>query len=139
MLWLLFIMIPSTVSADAVVSSRIIRSGSIIGPSDVSLASISVSGAVRSLDEIIGLEAKTIIYPGRPILYGQVSSPAIVERNQKVPLIYLSGGLEILTEGKALSRGSIGDVIRVLNLGSRMIVTGMIDEDGSIHVEVPVR
>ncbi|WP_435256939.1 flagellar basal body P-ring formation chaperone FlgA [Thioclava sp. FR2] len=139
MLWLLFFMIPTAVSADAVVSSRIIRSGSIIGANDLSIASISVSGAAQSVDEIVGLEAKSIIYPGRPILYAQVTAPAIVERNQKVPLIFHSGGLEILTEGKALSRASVGEIIRVLNPSSRKIVTGIVKDDGSVHVEVPTR
>lgn len=139
MLWLLFFIFPTVGAADTVVSSRIIRSGSIIQASDLAPARISVSGAVQFVDEIVGLEAKTIIYPGRPILYGQVSAPAIVERNQNVPLIYLSDGLEILTEGRALSRGSVGEVIRVLNLGSRMIVSGMIGDDGSVHVEAAVK
>lgn len=139
MLWLLFFLLPTTVAADTVVSSRIIRSGSIIQAGDLAPARVSVSGAVQSMDEIVGLEAKTIIYPGRPILYGQIRTPAVVERNQTVPLIFLSRGLEILTEGKALSRGSAGEVIRVLNLGSRVIVSGRVTDDGSVHVEAAFR
>ena len=139
MLWLLFLILPTAVAADTVVSSRIIRSGTIIQANDLESSRIILAGAVQSVDEIVGLEAKTIIYPGRPILYGQVTAPSVVERNQTVSLIFRSGGLEILTEGKALSRGSVGELIRVLNLGSRTIVSGMINEDGSVHVEAPVR
>jgi flagellar basal body P-ring formation protein FlgA len=51
-----------------------------------------------------------------------------------VPLIYLSGGLAISTGGRALARGSEGDVIRIMNLASRTTVSGRIGPDGAVYV-----
>jgi flagella basal body P-ring formation protein FlgA len=51
-----------------------------------------------------------------------------------VTLVYLSGGLAISTAGRALARGSEGDAVRVMNLGSRNTVTGRIGPDGAVYV-----
>ena len=49
-------------------------------------------------------------------------------------LLETEDGLRILTEGRALARGGVGDVIRVMNLSSRTTVSGRIAADGSVHV-----
>ena len=50
-------------------------------------------------------------------------------------LVFLKGGLRIATEGRALGRGSEGEIIRVMNLSSRTTVSGRIQSDGSIEVQ----
>jgi hypothetical protein len=70
----------------------------------------------------------------RPVRAADLGPPAVVERNQIVGLAYRSGGLAILTEGRALARGGVGDVIRVMNLASRATVTGTIGPDGLVAV-----
>lgn len=135
MRWLILCLLPSALCAEGVVSTRIIRAGAVIEASDLTLTSVSKTGAVRSIEEIAGLEAKVMIYPGRPVLYVQVGNPAIIERNQVVPLIFAAGGLEIETEGRALSRGGEGDLIRVLNISSKVTVRGLVQANGSIRVE----
>jgi flagella basal body P-ring formation protein FlgA len=61
-------------------------------------------------------------------------SAALVERNQTVSLVFRSAGLSILTEGRALTRGGVGDQIKVMNLASRMTITGIIGTDGTVLV-----
>jgi flagella basal body P-ring formation protein FlgA len=58
----------------------------------------------------------------------------LVDRNQIVTLVYNLGGLEITTEGRALDRGGLGDVVGVMNLSSRKTVTGQLAEDGFVYV-----
>lgn len=77
---------------------------------------------------------KVAIYAGKPLHPGDLGPPTLVERNQTVTLVYLSGGLAISTEGRALARGSEGDEVRVMNLGSRNTVTGRIGPDGAVYV-----
>ena len=74
------------------------------------------------------------LYAGRPITAADLGAAAVVERNQTVSLVYRTGGLSILTEGRALSRGRPGDVIKVMNLASRATVMGTIGADGSVAV-----
>jgi flagella basal body P-ring formation protein FlgA len=61
----------------------------------------------------------------------------VVDRNQIIPLAYAAGDLTILTEGRALARGGVGDVIEVMNLSSRNKVLGQIGPDGVVRVGPP--
>lgn len=63
-----------------------------------------------------------------------LGTPTLVERNQIVNLVYMSGTLTILADGRALTRGAEGDVIRVMNLASKTTVSGRIAPDGRILV-----
>lgn len=119
--------------ADTIVATRTIRPQEILGPSDLLLQ----EGAGQSdvtLDDLIGQEARVALYPGRPVRAGDVGPLTVVERNQVVPLIYLRGGLEIMTEGRSLDRAGIGDHVRVMNLASRATVSGRVTASGQILV-----
>lgn len=122
------------VTADAVMASRVLPVRTIITAADVVQTKAVAQGAVSELDEAIGREVLATLYPGRPIRAEQLGDPAIVERNQIVPLAVQLGSLSISTEGRALARGSAGEVIRVMNLQSRLTVSGRVQEDGSIRV-----
>ncbi len=91
-------------------------------------------GAIASIEEAVGLEAKVALYPGRPILLSQLSAPALVERNAVVRMAYVSGPLRIVTEGRVLDRAGKGEMVRVMNLTSKQTVTGVVAADGSIEV-----
>jgi flagella basal body P-ring formation protein FlgA len=131
---LLLTLLPGMALAESLVATRTIRAQTILGPDDVTLVAAAIPGAISVPAEALGLEARVSIYAGRPIRPSDLGPPSIVERNQIVPLVFSTGGLSILTEGRALERGGIGDIIRIMNLGSRATVTGRIAEDGRIHV-----
>jgi flagella basal body P-ring formation protein FlgA len=120
--------------ADTVVAARTIRSLSLIGAEDLALVAGEVAGAATRLNEVVGLEARVILYPGRPIRLDQLGMPAVVERNQVVTLVYRAGGLTIETEGRALARAGVGDSLRVMNLASKKTVTGRVSDDGAVEV-----
>ncbi|WP_171175503.1 flagellar basal body P-ring formation chaperone FlgA [Ruegeria sp. HKCCD8929] len=120
--------------ADIVVPARTIRAKEVISTEDLAVNSADVEGAVSDPNDVIGLEARVALYAGRPIRLTDVGPPAIVDRNDLVTLIFDHGALSIKTEGRALGRGSAGEVIRVMNLSSRTTVSGRIRPDGSIEV-----
>lgn len=120
--------------ADSVIATRVIRAQTILTESDMSIAGAAVSGALTQIHEAIGFEARVTLYPGRPIRAADIGPPALVDRNQTVSLLYNVGTLGITTEGRALARGGLGDVIRVMNLSSRTMLLGRIAEDGAVHV-----
>ena len=122
------------VLAEILVPARTIRAKEIISVRDLVPKAGQVPGAVSNPDEIIGQEARVALYPGRPIRLSDIGPPAIVDRNDIVPLIFNHGGLTIMTEGRAMGRGATGEIIRVMNLSSRSTVTGRIRPDGSIEV-----
>lgn len=135
MLRLAFLLaLTAPVAAESLVATRTIRARTLVLPEDVTLVSAEVPGALSDPAAAIGLEAKVAIYAGKPLHPGDLGPPTLVERNQPVTLVYLSGGLAISTEGRALARGSEGDEVRVMNLGSRNTVTGRIGPDGAVYV-----
>lgn len=127
-------MAAGVVLAQSVTPTRAIRGQSLIGPDDVAVSDATVPGAVAELAAVIGREARVTLYPGRPILTSQIGAPALVERNQIVRMHFASGALSIVTEGRALDRAGVGELVRVMNLASRQIVTGSVQADGSIEV-----
>ena len=130
----LILFMPGMAMADSVVATRTIRAQSVVQADDVTLVAAEIPNALAQLADAIGREARVSIYAGRPILASDLGAPAVVDRNQIVPLVYQSGALAILTEGRALARGGVGDVIRVMNLASRSTVSGRIATDGTVHV-----
>lgn len=120
--------------AESLVATRTIRAKTVIAPEDLALVNAELPGALTDLASAVGLEARVAIYAGKPVRPGDLGLPTLVKRNQLVTLVYLSGGLAISIEGRALARGSVGDDIRVMNLGSRNTVTGRVGPDGSVYV-----
>ena len=120
--------------ADTVLAARTIRAQSIIGPGDVVVKAVDIPGAATTPEAVIGLEARVSLYAGRPIRMGDVGKPALVDRNQIVPLIFEHNGLRITTEGRSLGRAGAGEVVRVMNMSSRNTVSGRVLPDGRIMV-----
>ncbi|SOC06813.1 flagellar basal body P-ring formation chaperone FlgA [Rhodobacter maris] len=125
----------SVAEAGSVVTLRTLRAQSVINPEDVVLSEEDIPGALADVSQVIGLETRSILYPGRPIYAGDLAPPAIVERNQTLPLVYNRGTLRIQAEGRALDRGAIGDSIRVMNLSSKTVIFATLGADGAGHVQ----
>lgn len=130
----LLLLSAAPVWADIIVPARTIRAREIIVAEDLVRKTADVPGALSDPHGIIGAEARTALYPGRPIRPQDIGPPAIIDRNDTVVLVFLRGGLEIVAEGRALGRGAVGDRVRAMNTSSRMTITGTVRPDGSIEV-----
>jgi len=120
--------------ADSVIATRMVRAQTILSGPDMTLVAAEIPGAMTDLATAIGLEARVTLYPGRAIRASDLGAPAIIERNQIIPLTYFAGGLRIATDGRALARGGAGDKIRVMNLSSHNTVFGRVIADGTVQV-----
>lgn len=134
LLALAWLALAAPVPAETLVATRTIRAATPIQPEDIAFGEEEVPGALSDPAQILGMEARAVIYAGRPIRPGDIAPAAAVERNQLVPINFRRGQLVIKAEGRALARGAPGEVIRVMNLASRTTVQGVIDADGGIHV-----
>ncbi|WP_323763949.1 flagellar basal body P-ring formation chaperone FlgA [Marinovum sp.] len=131
---LLSVCLAGAALAETVVPARTLRANTIIAPTDLTMRSTDVPGALSDPDQIIGRETRVTLYAGRPIRPGDIGPPALVTRNQIVTLHFTAGGLRILADGRALGRGGAGDRIRVMNLSSRATLFGTVQPDGTINV-----
>lgn len=133
-LFLLFILTAQGLSAETVVTVQTIRPQQIITADLVRMDPADVPGAHSILDEVLGMEARIAMYPGRAVMRGAVGVPALIDRNQMVEIVYVAGGLRIKAEGRALGRGAAGERIRVMNTDSRTVLFGTISPDGTVLV-----
>ncbi len=130
----LLIALAGVANAEAVVAVKTIRANTILTEHDVSLDPAMPSYGLKNVADVVGMETKVVLYAGRPIRPENLTPPALVERNQIVPLVFSQGGLMISTAGRALDRGAEGDLIRVMNLSSRTSLFGTVMPNGSIDV-----
>lgn len=133
-LFVFMMLAASQVAAETVVPSRTIRANAVIEESDLKFADMATENAFTRMADVVGQEARVVLYAGRPIRLDDIGPPAVVARNQIVQLFFSSDALSIVTEGRALERGAVGDRIRVMNLGSRTVIFGQVLDDGSIRV-----
>jgi len=127
-------LLPLPAMADTVVAAHTVRAQTVLTALDVGLVSQTVPGALSDLDFAIGMEARVMLYAGRPVRAADLVPPALIQRNQIVVLRYLSGGLSIAVEARALGRAAVGESLRVMNLASRSTVSGRVSETGEVIV-----
>ncbi|KQI69941.1 flagellar biosynthesis protein FlgA [Loktanella sp. 3ANDIMAR09] len=133
--WLIMaLLLAAPAQAETIVAARNIPAQTLIGPDDLLVSPIDVPGGTDDPLLLVGMEARTALYAGRPVRPADVGFPAIVDRNQLITLIYDVGGLLISTEGRALGRAGEGEVIRVMNMASRATVSARISAEGTAHV-----
>lgn len=132
MRWIVLCLLPMQLHAESLVANRTIAAGHVIQAADLTRVEAAIPGAITDPEDAIGKETRQTIFPGRPIFLASLGAPTLIARNQIVTLIYESQGLSIKTEGRALSSGGTGDVIRVINLASRNTVVGRIQPDGTV-------
>ena len=127
-------LLPATAMADSVVATRTIRAQSVIAVEDLAMVPAEIAGALTAADAAVGQEAKVTLFAGRAVRAADLVSPALIQRNQVVSVVYKIAGLTIRTDGRALERGGAGAVIKVMNLSSHLTVQGAIAPDGSVRV-----
>ncbi|MCH2093593.1 MAG: flagellar basal body P-ring formation protein FlgA [Rhodobacteraceae bacterium] len=122
-------------SAETLYATRTMRVGEIVAPQDLVLRRPDRPGSYSDPAQVIGQEMRATVYAGHPMRVGDVGRPALVQRNALVLLVFEGGGLRITSEGRSLSRGAVGDRVRVMNLTSRASLFGVVHSDGTVHVK----
>jgi flagella basal body P-ring formation protein FlgA len=131
---LLLLTLTHPAQADTVFAAQTIRPQTVLTAEDMVLKDVDIPGAASQMAQLIGQESRVALYAGRPIRLGDVGPPAVVDRNQIVPLLFSSNGLTITAEGRALERAGAGEFVRVMNLTSRTTIMGLVMADGRVMV-----
>ncbi|MDO5705304.1 MAG: flagellar basal body P-ring formation chaperone FlgA [Paracoccus sp. (in: a-proteobacteria)] len=118
--------------AEGWAAARTLPAGTVISESD--LMRTADARGIRDAAQVVGQQTRFTIYEGRPVTASGLRAPRLVDRNQIVRLTWQRGPLLIEAEGRALSEGAAGDVIRVMNTNSRSTVSARINPDGTVAV-----
>jgi flagellar basal body P-ring formation protein FlgA len=92
---------------------------------------------VLDRSELLGKVARRTLLPGRPVQIIAVAEPDLVPRGTNIEVVFQQGGLTILAQAMTLEAGSAGDVIRVRNLDSGVIINATVQADGTVRVGAP--
>jgi len=126
---------------DVPVPTRRILPGEVIGEDDLTSIQMPMDRlndtVATSRDALIGLASRRQLSAGRLIQNTSVGTPVVVQRNKPVSLIYEDGSLQLMARGRALQDGGVGDSVRVMNIASNIVVTGMITGPQTVSVAGP--
>lgn len=122
----------------AVVPLRIIYPGEVISAQDLDEVLVTnpnlAGGYAESIAQVAGYISNRTLLPGRTVPTGSLREPYAIKRGTSVRLNFTIGNMLISASGSPLQDAAIGDVIKVRNLDSGVIVSGTVMADGSIQV-----
>jgi flagella basal body P-ring formation protein FlgA len=126
-------------TVEAAVLARNIERNEVIKASDVLMerrpkADVGNDAAAR--DRAVGMQARRQLRAGQALKTADLAKPDLVQRDQNVTLIYESAGLYLTIRGKAQDNGTEGDVVSVVNLQSKRVVSGTVIGRGQVSVSV---
>ncbi len=90
---------------------------------------------IQHKDEVLGFTPRRTIIPDRPLRRSDLVTPELVSKGDLVSLYYYGSGIELKTEGVALSGGAKGEVIRVRNTRSNVVVQATVTEQNIAVVD----
>jgi flagellar basal body P-ring formation protein FlgA len=126
---------------EAVVVTRALARGDVIKASDLVVErrprAEFVSEPPASAAEIAGRAAKRAVRAGQPLRAADLMKAEIVQKNDTVMLHYEVPGIVLTMRGKALDAGAEGDMVSVLNIGSKRTIQGMVTGPGHVTVMAP--
>lgn len=90
--------------------------------------------AVVALADLEGKVAKRTLLPGRYVKASALREAYLVEKGVPVEMVYVSGGLSISATAVTLEAGAAGDLVKLRNIDSGKIVSGVVMVDGRVRV-----
>ena len=120
------------------VAKRPLPKGAVVASGDMVMARADLSelpiDAARDVEQIVGYETKHPIGHGEVFRKKKLSIPPMIERGQRVTVMYRTSMLEATASGVALEDGVEGQRIRIRNESSKKTVSGTVMNPGLVKV-----
>jgi flagellar basal body P-ring formation protein FlgA len=117
---------------------RALPPGSVLSEADIEEIELHAArvGALATLDisDLIGMQTRQSLSPGRPIMRQAVIPPLIIKRGETVGLRYQNGALSLTVSARAMSDAHAGQPVRVVNLASNALVHAVATGPGRAEV-----
>jgi flagella basal body P-ring formation protein FlgA len=125
-------------SRTVVVAKVFIKRGQEIKCEDVALKEMELprfpADVVTNVEFVAGKTAKRDIRQGMPIRAGLLESKKLVKRGEPVTIVAEAGSLRVTAIGQAVEDGGEGELVKVLNLGSKKMVVGRVTGDSTVSI-----
>ncbi len=146
------IQVPGTSSSRLTVTGRVVPTidvpvavhtlthGEIIKAEDLTWRRIRQESMRRDMltdiDQLIGMTPHTTLRANQLVSTTEIERPVAVARGALVTMVLKAGAMSLSAQGRAVDQGSIGDVIRVTNTHSNVVVQATVDGPNLVHVSL---
>ncbi len=134
--WSIFVPVVVKAYRPVVVARSPIERGALISEADIELVERELNALGRNFfddpAEVIGKTARRTIPAGGTFGPGAVEAAKLIQRGDNVRISAGSGGMVVSMQGKALSDGRAGELIRVENLSSKRIIQARVISAGEV-------
>ena len=92
-------------------------------------------GALRDVHQLVGHPLVRSVVPNAPLTSEIVSNSPLIKRGRRVILLVEAAGFSIKAAGETRNDAAVGTYVKVENLMSRKIVTGLLVNESTVRVE----
>ncbi|MBO9428646.1 flagellar basal body P-ring formation chaperone FlgA [Sulfitobacter sp. R18_1] len=89
---------------------------------------------LTTMNDIVGMEVKRVLTRGRPVMKQSVTPPIIVDRGDRVEIVYTKGRMNLSAPGKAIGSAAKGEEVRIVNVVSNKTVVAIATEEGKVEI-----
>ncbi|MGB3502541.1 MAG: flagellar basal body P-ring formation chaperone FlgA [Mesorhizobium sp.] len=130
---------PAIAQDMAVVSTRVVYPGETIGPDAIEMVplrrtTMPAAPIAQDFTAVQGKVARRTLLPGRLIAVSSLREAFLVESGKLVNVVFEHGGLTISMRAVPLESGSIGAAVKLRNIDSGKVFSGVIMADGTVRV-----
>jgi len=137
-LWRVYVPVRIQDLREVLVLTRALRPGEPITAADLVLQSRDVAtlgyGYLERLDQAVGQTLRRPIAAGSTLTPDTLIGVKLIHRGNLVTILGQGAGLQVQSQGKALSDGALGESIQVENSRSRRVVQGLVRDSGTVEV-----
>lgn len=138
--WTIYVRAQVRLFAQVIVAKHFLKKGILLGENDIRLAKKELTNfrqdAIKQADMAVGHILTRSVKAGAVVYARNLELPKSVLKGQKILLLAKTGGIEVRVQGKALSDGANGELIKVRNLSSNRIVEGRVVSPGVVTVSM---
>lgn len=138
--WTLYVPVSIESEVPTLVLNKALARNAAVTPQDVETRLQRVPGqggsTLKSLNELNGQRLKRDLPAGTVLTPSMLQPELVIKRGQQVTVVASVAGIEVLTQGVALTDASANSRIRVKNLNSAKVVEGLVDNQNRVRVDL---
>lgn len=122
------------------VLNRRLQTGDVITAADIDWVETDSrdlrADSVTEAEQLIGMTPRRALLADQPISLRAVQAPILVEKGALVTMRLSKPNLQLTAQGRALSNGGKGDLIRIQNLTSNRIIEAVVEAADMVVVPI---